>query len=145
MKIKILWVGKTKEKYISEGINYYLKLLRNSIKLKIIEIKDFKSTSRERIIQEEGKRILIQIPSYILLDEKGSQMTSEEFAIFLSKKDSIDFVIGGHYGVSDEVKKRANYIISLSKMTFTHEMVRLIFLEQLFRSITILKGSDYHH
>ncbi len=145
MKIQIIWVGRTKERYISEGIDYYLKLLRNPIKLKIVEIKDSRFADRHKVISEEGKRILAQSTSYILLDQRGSQMSSEEFAVFLSRRDSTDFVIGGHYGVSDDVRKNASLIISLSKMTLTHEMVRLVFLEQLFRSITILKGSNYHH
>lgn len=145
MKVRILWVGRTKERHLVEGINYYLKLLQNSTKLKIVEIKDMRSGDRLKIVSEEGKRILAQTTSYILLDEKGSEMISKEFAAFLSLRDSTDFVIGGHYGVSDEVRKNSSQIISLSKMTFTHEMVRLIFLEQLYRSITIIKGKDYHH
>lgn len=145
MKIRILWVGRTKERYLSEGINYYLKLLQGAIKLKIVEIKDSRIGDRQRIASEEGKRILAQTASYILLDEKGSEMNTREFAAFLSSRDSMDFVIGGHIGVSDEVRKNASLAISLSKMTFTHEMVRLIFLEQLYRSVTIIKGKDYHH
>lgn len=145
MKIRILWVGRTKERYLFEGINYYLKLLQNAIKLKIVEIKDSRIGDRQRMVSEEGKRILAQTTSYILLDERGCEMSSKEFAAFLSARDSTDFVIGGHSGVSDEVRKNANLIISLSKMTFTHEMVRLVFLEQLFRSTTIIKGMDYHH
>lgn len=145
MKIRILWVGRTKEKYLLEGINYYLKLLQNAIKLKIVEIKDSRIGDRQRMAAEEGKRILAQTTSYILLDENGCEMNSKEFAAFLSVRDSTDFVIGGHSGVSDEIRKNANLTISLSKMTLTHEMVRLVFLEQIYRSVTIIKGKDYHH
>lgn len=145
MKIRILWVGKTKERYLNEGISYYLKLLQNQIKITIVEIRDVKAGDRNKIISEEGKRILSHTNFYTLLDEKGLEMSSREFAAFLSGKASLDFVIGGHLGVSDEIKDNANSIISLSRMTFTHEMVRLIFLEQLYRSLTIIKGKDYHH
>jgi len=145
MKIRILWVGRTKEGYLLEGINHYLKLLRNAARISIIEIKDERGKDRQRTVLEEGKRILSQTSSYVLLDERGTAMDSAGFANFLSRRDSIDFIIGGHYGVSEDVRQKAGIIISLSKMTFTHEMVRLIFLEQLFRSITIIKGNDYHH
>lgn len=145
MKIRVLWVGKTKDKYLNEGINYYLKLLQKHIKITKVEIKDSKGEDRNKILLEESRRILSSTSSYVLLDEKGSLMTSEEFAIFLSKNPAIDFVIGGSFGVSDEVRKKASFILSLSPMTFTHEMVRLFLLEQIYRSTTIIKGLEYHH
>lgn len=146
MKIRILWVGRTKEKYLTEGINYYLRLLKRSPSLiKILEIKDERGKDCQRTISEEGKRILAQTSSYVLLDESGIQMSSKELASFLASRNSTDFLIGGHYGVSDEVRNNSSLIISLSKMTFTHEMTRLIFLEQLYRSLTIIKGMEYHH
>ncbi len=145
MKIRILWVGKTKERYLNDGIAYYLKLLQKQINITIIEIKDSKGEDRNKIITEESKRILSNTTSYVLLDENGSLLTSKEFAIFLSTKTSLDFVIGGSFGVSNEVKKKASFILSLSPMTFTHEMVRLFLLEQLYRSIKIIKGLEYHY
>ncbi|MCX8031434.1 MAG: 23S rRNA (pseudouridine(1915)-N(3))-methyltransferase RlmH [Thermodesulfovibrionales bacterium] len=145
MKIKVLWIGKTKEKFISEGISHYLKLLKKHLNLQIVEIKECKSKSKEEIIQKESKLILSQTSWYILLDEKGFLMSSEEFANFLSRYEQVDFVIGGPFGVSEEVKKKAKFNLSLSKMTFTHEMARLILLEQLFRASTIIKGVSYHY
>lgn len=145
MKVRIVWVGRTKEVYINAGINRYLKLLKNSINLKIIEVRDERGKEYQKTIIEEGKRILRQTSSYVLVDELGIEMSSKQFASFLSGRDAIDFVIGGHYGVSDEVRNNSSLAISLSKMTFTHEMARLIFLEQLYRSVTIIKGMDYHY
>ncbi len=145
MKIRILWVGKTKERYLREGIDYYLKLLQNQIRITTVEVKDVRGSDKEKIISEESRRLLSQTKSYILLDEKGVEMNSREFAAFLLREDLIDFVIGGHLGVSDEIKNKAQAVISLSKMTFTHEMARLILLEQIYRSLTIIKGKDYHH
>lgn len=144
-KVRILWVGRTKENYLKEGINHYLKLLQNIINFKIIEVKDSKGKDRTKAISEEGKRILRQTTSYVLLDESGMQMGSVEFSDFLARRDSIDFVIGGCYGVSNEVRQGASAIVALSKMTFTHEMARLIFLEQLYRSVAIIKGREYHY
>ncbi len=97
MKIRILWVGKTKERYLNDGIAYYLKLLQKQINITIIEIKDSKGEDRNKIITEESKRILSNTTSYVLLDENGSLLTSKEFAIFLSTKTSLDFVIGGSF------------------------------------------------
>lgn len=145
MKVRILWVGRTRENYLLEGIDHYQRLLKNVINLKIIEVKDERGKERMRTISEEGKRILRQTSSYVLLDESGIEMNSKQFASFLTGRDSTDFVLGGHYGVSDDVRKNASLIISLSKMTFTHEMARLIFLEQLYRSVTIIKGMEYHN
>ncbi len=145
MKVRILWVGRTKENYLIEGINYYLKLLKNTINLKIMEIKGEKGKDRPKTLSEEGKRILRQTSSYVLLDEKGVEMSTKQFASFLSRRDSVDFVIGGHFGVSDEVRKNSSLVLAISKMTLTHEMTRLILLEQLYRSVTIIKGMEYHY
>lgn len=145
MKVRILWVGRTRENYLIEGTNHYLKLLKNIINLKIIEIKDERGKHRLKAISGEGKKILRQTSSYVLLDESGVEMSSRQFASFLAGRDSIDFVLGGHYGVSDEVKKSSGYTLALSKMTFTHEMARLVFLEQLYRSVTIIKDMEYHY
>lgn len=145
MKARIFWVGKTKEKYLTEGISRYLKMLKHMAQVSAIEIKEEKGKEREAALSMEGKRILRQTGPYILLDEKGRELSSMGFAKFLEDKNNIDFVMGGPHGVSDEVKEKAADKIALSKMTLTHEMARLVFLEQFYRALTIIKGKEYHH
>ena len=145
MKIRIFWVGRTKERYLIEGINHYLKLLRHMAQISIIEIKDEKGKIRDEASSVEGRRILKQTDSYILLDERGKEFSSIDFARYLNDKSSVDFVMGGALGVSDEVREKASYTIAISKMTLTHEMTRLVFLEQLYRAMTIIKGKNYHY
>ncbi|MDI6801018.1 MAG: 23S rRNA (pseudouridine(1915)-N(3))-methyltransferase RlmH [Thermodesulfovibrionales bacterium] len=148
MKIKVFWVGRTKERYLVDGINRYFNLIRHMAQIEMMEIKEDKGKTLENALITEGKRILRQTGQYVLLDEKGRELDSNEFAMFLRdylEKGGIDFVMGGPYGVSDEVRENANCTIALSKMTFTHEMVRLIFLEQLYRAMTIIKDRRYHH
>ena len=123
-------------------IDFYAWLLINRLSLSKFEIKN-----------KEGQLILAKVQAtdlLILLDENGKMYTSNEFATFFEKKmiqgkTSIVFVIGGAFGFSKEVYDRANELISLSKMTFSHQLIRIIFLEQLYRSFTILKGEKYHH
>jgi 23S rRNA (pseudouridine1915-N3)-methyltransferase len=146
MKIRLIWPGKTKEQFILEGINKYLKLSRPYADISIIELKEEKGRDVIKTVEREGERILKLQEPYTLLDEKGEALTSVAFADYISEhKPSVNFVLGGAYGVSEEVKKRAQKTLSLSKMTFTHEMSRLFFLEQLFRSFTIMHKRGYHH
>ncbi len=145
MKIRIFWPGKTKERCINEGINRYLELLRHFAGVSVTEIKEEKGLNRDSCLQKEGKRILKQTQSFFLLDEKGRTFTSKGFADFIESKVSMDFVIGGAFGVSDEVREMASERIALSRMTFTHEMARLILMEQLYRAMTIIKGREYHY
>ncbi len=146
MKIRLLWVGKTKERFIHEGIQKYLKLLQPYADMSVTEIREEKTRDVGRMIDREGERIReIKMP-YILLDEKGERFDSVAFSDFLEKQGaSATFLLGGAYGVSDEVKARATKSIALSRMTFTHEMTRLIFLEQLYRAFTIMHKRGYHH
>ncbi|MBN2654242.1 MAG: 23S rRNA (pseudouridine(1915)-N(3))-methyltransferase RlmH [Nitrospirae bacterium] len=146
MKARILWVGKTKEKYLTEGINKYLKMLEPYMQVEIIEIKEEKDKPAEKAMAEEAARIFKRSTGYFLLDERGRQMSSAEFAEFIrDRQQRTDFVLGGPYGVSQEVKDRSAGMISVSKMTLTHEMARLFFAEQLYRAATIIKGKGYHH
>lgn len=145
MKARILWVGRTKEKYLTEGINRYLKMLKHMANVSVIEVKEEKGKTKENALFAEGERILRQTGSYILLDESGREFNSKDFARFLGEKEQVDFVLGGAYGVSPEIKEKAAAKIALSKMTLTHEMARLIFLEQFYRAMTIIKGKEYHH
>jgi 23S rRNA (pseudouridine1915-N3)-methyltransferase len=113
-------------------------------RVSVVEIKEEKGRG-SAAQAAETRKIMKQTPGFYLLDEKGRQFTSVEFASFLKGQESMDFVIGGAFGVTDEIRKSAKGSIALSKMTLTHEMARLLFLEQLYRAFTILKGKEYHH
>lgn len=156
MKITLLLVGKTAFPYINEGIALYEKRLVHYVnysKVEIPELKGVQAMSHEQIKEKEGELILKHIKNtddVILLDERGNTFTSLEWAAQLQKKinyegKDIVFVIGGAYGFSQKVYQRANSKISLSKMTFSHQIIRVIFLEQLYRAFTIMKGEPYHH
>lgn len=156
MKITLLAIGKTDNKLFQEIIADYQKRLNFYIPFEISclpDIKNAKNLSVSEQKEKEGELILKQTSSsdtLLLLDERGKEYRSVEFAEFVQKKMSsssknILFVIGGPYGFSDSVYARANGLVSLSKMTFSHQMVRLIFVEQLYRAMTILKGEPYHH
>jgi 23S rRNA (pseudouridine1915-N3)-methyltransferase len=155
MKIKLLVIGKTDEEYLSEGIAKFFKRITHYVNYEIEVIPDVKQGnkfSREKLKEEEGKLILKKLGAndqLILLDEKGRAFTSRQFSAFLQKKlnggANIVFTIGGAFGFSKEVYERANEKISLSSMTFSHQMIRLFFNEQLYRAFTILKGEKYHH
>ncbi|RPI38180.1 MAG: 23S rRNA (pseudouridine(1915)-N(3))-methyltransferase RlmH [Nitrospiraceae bacterium] len=146
MKIRVIWPGKTKEQFITEGVNKYLKLLRPYAEISVLELREEKGNDISKMLKKEGERILkLQVP-YTLLDEKGDLMTSGEFAGYIAEHiPPVNFVLGGAYGVSEDVKKTAQKKLSLSKMTFTHEMSRLFFLEQLYRAFTIIHKRGYHH
>lgn len=156
MNIKLLTIGKTDNKNLQILIDEYAKRLGFYIKfeLEIIpDIKNAKNLSEEQLKQKEGQLILSKIPSnaqLILLDEKGKTFTSMQFADEIQKKmnsgiKTLILVIGGAYGFSEEVYKKANGKISLSNMTFSHQMVRLFITEQLYRAFTILNNEPYHH
>ena len=153
MKITLLTVGKTDIKWVSEGLEVYASRLRHYLPFEMKEIPELKNVSalsREQIKQTEGKLILKNIKDsdeVILLDERGKEYRSVEFAAFLEKRMALSsrdivFVIGGAYGFSQEVYERSNGKVALSKMTFSHQMVRTIFVEQLYRACTIIKGES---
>ena len=156
MKIVLITIGKTNEKYLIEGISNYQKRLKHYINFEmteIVNIKNTKNLSELELMKKEGELILKQIQSsdyLVLLDDKGKDFTSPKFAQklqqwMLSGKKRLVFVVGGAYGFSEEVYKRGNEKISLSKMTFSHQMVRLFFVEQIYRGYTILNNEPYHH
>lgn len=156
MKISLLTVGATDMKWVREGLGIYVSRLEHYTRFSLVEIPQLKNVSaldREQIKTREGELILAKLrPSdeVILLDEKGKEYSSMEFASAIGRKMSaggkdLVFVIGGAYGFSDAVYGRADSKISLSRMTFSHQMVRTIFAEQLYRAFTILKGEPYHH
>lgn len=156
MKITLLVVGKTEDKYLIEGIDKYLKRLKHYIGFNLVVIPDVKNTKNLTEAQQKTKEselILKQISNLdtvILLDEKGKKYTSVLFSNYLNKQmigsvQHLIFIIGGPYGFDESVYQRANGSISLSDMTFSHQMVRLFFVEQLYRAFSILKGEPYHH
>lgn len=156
MKITLLTVGKTDVKWVRDGLELYASRLSHYIPFNLVEIPELKNASalsKEQIKEKEAELILKNIrPSddVMLLDEHGREYRSLEFSRFLEEKLSrsgkdMVFVIGGAYGFADSVYKRANSKLSLSKMTFSHQMVRTIFAEQLYRAFTIMKGEPYHH
>ena len=156
MKITLLTVGKTDKDWVKQGTDIYVSRLKHYIPFTISEIPELKNVSalsKDQIKTKEGELILKNLkPSddVILMDEHGKEYTSVDFASLLQKKityegKDIVFIIGGAYGFSDEVYRRADSKISLSRMTFSHQMVRAIFIEQLYRAFTIMKGEPYHH
>jgi 23S rRNA (pseudouridine1915-N3)-methyltransferase len=139
-------VGKTKERFIAEGIEKYLRLLKPFADITITEIREEKVSDTRRMLEKEGERIMKLSVPYVLLDERGERLTSIEFSGFIGGyNDKINFLIGGAYGVSEEVKAMAIKKVALSDMTLTHEMSRLLLLEQIYRAFTILHRKGYHH
>ncbi len=145
MKIRLIWPGKTKSAYIREGMGEFLKFLRAYANIEVVEFREG-SGNREEVIKQESQRMLEKIPdNFILLDEKGENLTSIEFAQMIKNSTELNFVIGGVFGPSKEIKDLASRKIALSKMTLTHEMSRLLLLEQIYRALTIIKGKKYHY
>ncbi len=156
MKITLLTVGKTDKDWVRQGLDIYVSRLKHYIPFSVVEIPELKNVSalsKEQIKNKEGELILKNIrptDDVILMDERGKQYTSVELAKIIQDKISyagkdIVFIIGGAYGFSDAVYQRANSKLSLSKMTFSHQMVRAIFAEQIYRAFTIMRGEPYHH
>ena len=156
MKIKLLAIGKTDSKDLQPVIEEYSKRLSFYVSFNfemIPDIKNAKNLSKKQQKIAEGNELLKRIEksdTIIILDEKGKTFSSVEFSVFLQKKmnsglKNLIFMIGGPYGFSEEIYQRANAKISLSTMTFSHQMVRLFFIEQLYRGFTILKNEPYHH
>lgn len=156
MKVTMLTVGKTDMKWVKEGLEMYVFRLRHYINFVLVEIPELRnagSLTRDMIKEKEGELILKNLKAQdelVLLDERGKEFRSVEFARSLGDRMSrgardVVFVIGGAYGFSDDVYARADSMLSLSRMTFSHQIVRVIFAEQLYRAFTIIKGEPYHH
>ena len=155
MKTLLIQVGKTVNKHFLAGINDYVERINHYMPFEVVtipELKNAKSLSEEQQKQIEGELILKQLqPSdtIVLLDEHGHEYRSIEFARWIELKRNtarrLVFVVGGPYGFSPAVYARANEQLSLSKMTFSHQMIRLVFTEQIYRACTIIKGEPYHH
>lgn len=156
MRFSLICIGKTDDREISSLINYYKTRLPKHWNFELIEIPDAKNTknlSPDLLKKEESKLFFQQIENndwIVLLDEKGKEFTSRAFSEKIdfwlgSSTKRVCFLIGGAYGFSEEIYQRANEKISLSKMTFTHQMIRLFFTEQLYRAATIIQGKPYHN
>ncbi|WP_448820874.1 23S rRNA (pseudouridine(1915)-N(3))-methyltransferase RlmH [Cetobacterium sp.] len=154
MNINIICIGKIKEKYILDGIQEFTKRMQAFGKLKIFELKeDGNDTNRSISIEKEAKSILETLEKNkgfkILLDIQGKTLSSEEMALQIEKiaingNNTINFIIGGSYGVSEDVRKSADLRLSFSKMTFPHQLMRLILIEQIYRWFSIIKNTKYH-
>lgn len=158
MKISIVASGKIKEKYLREGINEFVKRLKPFTQVDFLEINEEKMpdnpspAQKTATLQAEGERLLKKVPrnSYlIVLDVKGKLISSEELSqkidtLTLSGHSHLTFLIGGAFGLSEEVRNRADERISFSRMTFTHQMIRLLLVEQIYRAFKISRGEKYH-
>jgi 23S rRNA (pseudouridine1915-N3)-methyltransferase len=156
MKVVLLQTGKTTDKYISEGVEEYSSRIRKYTGFEIITIPEMKNTGNmpaatrkileaKSILQALGKDDYV-----VILDEKGKELSTKEFAawmekVFLMSKKRVVFIIGGPWGFAKEINERAAFKLSLSKLTFSHQLVRLLFAEQLYRIMTVIHGNPYHH
>ena len=156
MKIALVWIGKTVAPYLVEAVNDYVKRVRFYTPFEVVEVPGLKNTKALSVAQQRDKegellrKTIEPTDVVVLLDDKGRQMTSVEFAAWVEKHKQASarrlvFVVGGAYGFSRAVYDRANALLSLSKMTYSHQMVRLVFVEQLYRAHTITAGEPYHH
>lgn len=147
--IKIISVGKIKEKFLKDAINEYLKRLSKYIKIEIIEVDDVYFNEEEKTLLKESDNIMKHINNkdYIItLEINGEELNSIEFSKLIDNKlgQNITFIIGGSYGLHDNIKKLSNYKLSFSKLTFPHQLFRVMLLEQIYRSFKIIKNESYH-
>ena len=155
MKIRLIVVGKTTEAYLKTGMEVYFKRLKHYTDFTIVEldeVKGSKKISMDDYRKKEAEKLLSALTDerIVLLDEKGQSFTSFAFAKELNKHmisglRSMDFVVGGPFGFHEDVRKTSHAMMSISDMTFSHQMIRLFFVEQLYRALTIIKGEKYHH
>ncbi|HEY3177061.1 MAG TPA: 23S rRNA (pseudouridine(1915)-N(3))-methyltransferase RlmH [Candidatus Polarisedimenticolia bacterium] len=158
MKLSLLWVGKTKDRNIDAAIRRYMDRIGRYIPVDVLEAKEETAAGRHavaEVIQKEGRRLREKIPAgneVVLLDARGRELSSEEFARFLERKinssssslKGLTFLVGGHLGVDGGTREVADHTISLSRMTLTHEMARLVAVEQIYRGLSIIHGAQYH-
>ncbi len=153
MKVQFFFVGKTSVKYLEEGIQIYSKRLTHYLPVEIVVIPSVTSGSNKDVVKRESEAILKKISAkdfVILLDEKGAQYTSVQLADFMSSLmvrglSKVIFIVGGAFGVSEQVIQRANFTLAFSRFTLTHQMVRLFLFEQIYRAMTIVKNEPYHN
>lgn len=156
MNIKLIVVGKNEQKYLKEALDIYIKRLTHYINFEIVvlpDVKNAKNMSVSELKDKEAELILkhsAKADKVVLLDEKGKEFSSVEFSKYIEKQmnaslKTLAFVVGGAFGFSDKVYSQAGEKLSISKMTFSHQMIRLLFVEQLYRAFTIIKGEPYHN
>jgi 23S rRNA (pseudouridine1915-N3)-methyltransferase len=153
VKIRVIWVGKTQEDWIRRGIDEYAGRINRYMQLEIAEAREEKGGAAEVAREREGERLEKLIPKnarVILMDERGEEMSSPQLARLLSRYresgvSELAFAVGGAYGFSERLRSRGEKTIALSRMTFTHQMVRVFLLEQIYRGFTILNNEPYHH
>jgi len=156
MKIRLLLIGKTEEEFLKTGIREYEMRIKRYVPFEIVEIPALKNAANLSIAEQNARESALIIKHFspgdviILLDEHGREMRSAEFASFLNRQflsgsKNLVFVVGGPFGFDPALKKLAASLLSLSRMTFSHQMVRLFFTEQLYRALTIIRGESYHH
>ena len=153
MKLKLLWVGKTQEAWVKAGIEEYAGRVRRYAPLEILEAREEKGAQAAVMRERECERLAKLLPKggkLVVLDERGEGMSSTEFAAFLSKSrdqgtSDLAFAIGGAFGFTDGFRGQAFKAISISRMTLTHQMVRVFLLEQIYRGFSIMNGEPYHH
>ncbi len=156
MKIKFILIGKSSFRFVETGIEMYKERLKRLADFELIIISDLKNTKKmppEQVKAKEGALIIKTLTNsdfVVLLDEKGRSLNSLKFANFIENKllastKQLVFIVGGAYGFSKEIYKRGNFLLSLSEMTFSHQIIRLFFMEQIYRAFTIIKGLPYHN
>lgn len=154
MKIEIWWIGKTFQDFTQKGYTEFLKRIEKFTPVSIVEFPDTKGQTQPKVIKQlEAEKILAKLKpddQLVLLDEKGKTFNSVQFAQFIEQRENqsvkkLIFLIGGAYGFDEKIYARANHQLSLSAMTFSHQLIRLIFMEQLYRAYTILHGFPYHN
>lgn len=158
MQITILQISKTKHDFVLQAEAEYLKRLQAWAKVNVVTLKESSTdsdsaTARQKAKEQEGERLLASLPEktfLVVLDETGKEFSSPDFAKFVQKNRDFEganltFLIGGPFGLSDAVRKRANLLLSFSKFTFTHEMIRMLLLEQIYRAFTIISNKTYHY
>ena len=151
MRVRLIWVGKTRNEYLRALVDDYLQRLRRFTRCEVTEVREGRNDDPRACLEEEGKRITASLASEaltVLLDVEGRQWSSPELAAEIEgwqgrSLKEVAFVVGGHHGVSDEVRARARLRWSLSRLTLTHEMARVLLVEQLYRAHTILRGMPY--
>ncbi len=156
MKIRLLLIGKTEEEFLKTGIREYELRVRRYVPFEIVEIPALRNAANLSVAEQKARESQLICKQFspgdviVLLDEHGKEMRSTEFASFLNKQflsgsKQLVFIVGGPFGFDPSMKKQASSILSLSRMTFSHQMVRLFFTEQLYRGLTIIRGESYHH
>jgi len=147
-RIRLIWVGRTKEAFVRDAVAKYEGLLRPYARIEKLELKEGRARDPEAVVRDESRRILERADRFVLLDAAGATLSSEEFAAWLDERSSsgpVCFLLGGAFGVSPEVRRRAVFRLSLSRMTLTHQIARIVLLEQIYRAFTILTGKTYHY